>query len=339
MQTSWWYILDGAQHGPVSSEALHALIHQQHLMADTLVWRAEFADWRRIADIPELTRLLPAYSQKNLATPPEAWWYALDGNSQGPVDIEALQLLFLDGRLNGTTLVWTASMADWAPAETVPPLQAWLPLSPEPPPAPALSTAPEPAPADGPTYVPSDVPSSAAAAQHSAHPWRRFFARVLDIYLFLVPLMFFSGFILSSYLPGFAEWVQTPESLLPFMWLLLPVVMLIEACIYALFGTTVGKTLFGIRVTSDGTARLSAAAYGKRLWRVYWFGLATGFPLIHWIALLRQYWHCKKQGQTGYDQNRYTVVLNESSPLRMLFGLALLGVLFFTLWQLTRLLA
>src|SRR5690606_7397547 len=222
MPTSWWYILDGVQHGPVPSEALQALIHQQVLSADALVWRAEFADWRRIADVPELTAELPAYSRVNTLRATNEWWYAQDGASHGPVDPDTLRALLQQGRIDASNLVWNVALPDWTPAAELPELHPWLTAEPSEPPvlteAPSLTAA----------APPNVVTAPAAATLDIAGPWRRLFARLIDIYLLLIPIAFFSAFLLSSVFLPFAEWIQKPGASTVYTWLLLPVVMLIE---------------------------------------------------------------------------------------------------------------
>ncbi len=325
MHTSWWYLLDGAQHGPVSSDALQALIHQQALTADALVWRAEFADWRRIADVPELTRMLPAYSAVNAPVETDDWWYAQDGASHGPVDSDTLRALLRQGQLNEASLVWTTALPDWVPAAELPMLRTGLT------PAAAETPVTFEAPAMMAAAPSTALPVQPTMAFNTAGPWRRLFARLIDIYLLLIPVAFFSAFLLSSYFLPFALWIQKPGAATLYTWLLLPVVMLLEALIHAAFGNTIGKVLFGVRVTSNGVDRLSGGSYLKRQLRVYWYGLATGFPLIQLIAMIRQYLHCKKDGQTRYDAGQSIVIRTERGVFRSVFAALLLILLLFTM--------
>src|SRR5690606_22988795 len=104
MPTSWWYLLDGAQYGPISPDALQALIQQKTLVADTLVWHADLPNWQRIAATPVLTGWLPAYQSAPLPASTDSWWYAVGGLSQGPIDEPALRTLFEQGQLDAASL-------------------------------------------------------------------------------------------------------------------------------------------------------------------------------------------------------------------------------------------
>jgi hypothetical protein len=63
--------------------------------------------------------------------PSVQWFYARDGQQQGPVSFEALQQLGRQGGLTPGDLVWTQTMTQWQPASTVPGLVA-APVPPPP---------------------------------------------------------------------------------------------------------------------------------------------------------------------------------------------------------------
>jgi len=67
--------------------------------------------------------------------PPAASWHvAQAGQTLGPFSIEQLSQAVAAGQLTRSSLVWTAGMAGWLAAETVP---ALVPLfAPQPPPPP-----------------------------------------------------------------------------------------------------------------------------------------------------------------------------------------------------------
>src|SRR5437879_4477910 len=48
------------------------------------------------------------------------WYYAQDGNRQGPVPEDRLRELAAAGRLRPDDLVWQDGMPDWTPASRVP---------------------------------------------------------------------------------------------------------------------------------------------------------------------------------------------------------------------------
>ena len=66
------------------------------------------------------------------AAPP--WFYVKDGQTVGPVPADQLMAAVQGGDISGQTLVWTAGMAAWSAASTVPTLAAQFQTPPPPPP-------------------------------------------------------------------------------------------------------------------------------------------------------------------------------------------------------------
>lgn len=80
--------------------------------------------------------------------PNEAWYYARGNQQAGPVSLDELRQLARQGALSPADLVWTGTMADWQPAQSVPGLLAAVP-----PPPPAYPSAPPPV-----AYPPAGYP-------------------------------------------------------------------------------------------------------------------------------------------------------------------------------------
>jgi membrane protease subunit (stomatin/prohibitin family) len=77
----------------------------------------------------------PAAAPASAAPPPPpavAWHVAENGQSVGPMSVEQLAQMVAQGRLTGTTLVWSAGMAGWLPASQVPALAGLLQSAPPP---------------------------------------------------------------------------------------------------------------------------------------------------------------------------------------------------------------
>jgi hypothetical protein len=79
----------------------------------------------------------------------EQWYYAQNGQQQGPVSAEVFRRLAETGQLQPTDLVWKEGMANWAPARTV------------------AGVFPEP-----PTVVPAVVEPAAAVEPYGLGPTR-----------------------------------------------------------------------------------------------------------------------------------------------------------------------
>jgi len=97
-------------------------------------------------------------------------------------------------------------------------------------------------------------------------PWRRYWARCLDFSLY--------GTLVSLLLADF----QNRLLYIPIGTLF--ALLLIESALLSLFGTTVGKAIFGIRVRDPEGGNLSYSAALERTWTVLWEGEALRIPLI-----------------------------------------------------------
>lgn len=198
-----------------------------------------------------------------------------------------LSKLLLADKINASTLVWREGQAKWTPLADVSELQSVL------------------------RAIPPELPKPTVSAQRTQLPkaghWRRGFARLIDLWMIGMPLGGALGYILASSSLSFALWLQRPGSEYLFGWLNMPLVMLIEAGIFALFGSTPGKALLGIKVMTPDGGRLTGGQYLRRQWGVYWFGAWTFFPLISLIGIAIQQRRLIAGRETRYDEGHYEV--------------------------------
>jgi len=68
--------------------------------------------------------------------PAAAWHMTVNGQNQGPFEMNQLVAAIGQGQVQPTTLVWTAGMAAWTPAAQVPQLAGYFRSTPPPPPPP-----------------------------------------------------------------------------------------------------------------------------------------------------------------------------------------------------------
>jgi len=138
--------------------------------------------------------------------------------------------------------------------------------------------------------TPNAIPADAAL-----HPWRRYWARMLDLFLFFVAGGVVLQRILPIVLPGL--WtldVRDPRTLLAFAaWI--PV----ETLCLVLFGTTPGKALYGIRLSRPQGVTLRAAL--SRSAKVWFRGLGMAIPLVSIFTLVVAYERLARDGRTSWD--------------------------------------
>ncbi|HPR44615.1 RDD family protein [Ottowia sp.] len=239
----------------------------------------------------------------------EEWWYAIGDTRKGPVSLGTLRQLLLDRKVSEGTLVWREGREGWAPISEIPDFHEVV------------------------KAVPPELPKPTARehliALPLAGPWRRFFARLVDLWVIALPVSFVAAFALSKVSPAFGLWIQRPGSEYAFGWLILPFVLLVEAGIVALFGTTLGKALLGVKVTTIGAQSPTAAQYLQRQLGVYWYGLGTGFPFVSLFTMARQHGRIKAGRQAGYDEGKFNVKAPKLGVLRALSAIVVVLGLFF----------
>ncbi len=143
--------------------------------------------------------------------------------------------------------------------------------------------------------------------------WRRFFARFIDIWVIAVGLGFSTGALIAHLSPG---WLQ-----LPWVWVvggffLTGPVLIVEAIIFSVFGTTLGKALADIRVRDAQGRRPTGQQYFQRQWGVFWSGLGAGLPLIQLFAMGSQCQRIRTGRSASYDEGRFVVIGEKMDAFR-----------------------
>lgn len=238
----------------------------------------------------------------------DGWWYAIEDTRKGPVSLEHLRELLIERKVSEGTLVWREGLDNWGPLSEVPELNNII------------------------KSIPPDLPKLSEVEKLTslppAGPWRRFFARSVDMWVIVVPMSIAAVYVGSTASAQFSSWIQQPVSQVLFGWLLTPLILLIEALIYALFGTTPGKTLLGVVIGTTNRQPLSAKQYLQRLIGVYWYGYATGIPIISLFTLARQRSHLKSGRQATYDEGKYQAKAHKLSVARALLASAIVIIMF-----------
>lgn len=128
------------------------------------------------------------------------------------------------------------------------------------------------------------------------HPWRRYFARMID-HTIVNALLYFFAVVVIRMRPvseGMGTLIRIAS------WLaLVPT----EAALLHYFGTTPGKWIMGIRIAYYEGGRLSFAAALQRTWQAVMRGTAFGVPILTDICMLWQY--CKLTGRSWRRFQRY----------------------------------
>jgi formylglycine-generating enzyme required for sulfatase activity len=239
------------------------------------------------------------------------WWYASGGTRKGPISTDVLRQKLLNGSVTTSDLVWTEGMSEWTAVCNVPVLNKMIQALPPELPKTAVSRPSEPFVATEPS--PLVAPATAPAF---AGPWRRLCARLIDLWVIGLPTVFFVAFFLPPVWPGFAQWLQQPGADIALGFFVFPLVLVVEAIIFGLLGTTIGKGLLGIKVTTVAQKTPTFSQYLHRQFGVYFAGLGTGFPLAFWFTFARQYRRLKTGLPASYDEKKFVVTAEKISFFR-----------------------
>ncbi|MEK8127096.1 RDD family protein [Paenibacillus filicis] len=133
-------------------------------------------------------------------------------------------------------------------------------------------------------------------------PWVRFWARTLDYYTFVFVL----GLIWEFMFPGFLE--QIRSILLSLLYAL--VWLIVEGLFLTLFGTTLGKWIFGISIFNENGERLTPVQSFRRSLLVWWRGTGIGIGLPKLIAAILGHSRLVREGITTWDRDMELVVVH-----------------------------
>jgi uncharacterized membrane protein YhaH (DUF805 family)/uncharacterized RDD family membrane protein YckC len=159
--------------------------------------------------------------------------------------------------------------------------------------------------------IPRAKPLIESAAQHSVveanyiSPWDRYFARVIDT----IFVGWVSIFLILAIAPDFLE---MGSGNLGFVVVLISPILLNALCL-GLIGTTLGKSMFGIRVKRRDGSLLGIWLALKREMLVYLKGLGMGIPFVNIVTLYLAYLSLKEKKITAWDRDLGLVVVRSPS--------------------------
>ncbi|KAG7390695.1 HIV Tat-specific factor 1 [Phytophthora boehmeriae] len=124
-----WLYLDaatGQQKGPVPEPVVKKLLRKGLLQPQQLVWTQRLKEWTAISSVEPFAAYCRVWAS--------VWFYMAEGEASagkgsaraGPVTTQQLVKLFVDGAVDGMTLVWTQELKDWKPIGEVPELKEFL---------------------------------------------------------------------------------------------------------------------------------------------------------------------------------------------------------------------
>ncbi|ETN22172.1 hypothetical protein PPTG_02190 [Phytophthora nicotianae INRA-310] len=129
MTAELWLYLDavtGQQKGPVSAPIIKKLLRKGVIQPQQLVWTQRLSEWTAIASVEPFESYLRVWTA--------VWYYMAEDPTNpskesvrtGPNTTQQLVQLFVDGEVDGMTLVWSQQLDGWKPIGEVPSLKEFL---------------------------------------------------------------------------------------------------------------------------------------------------------------------------------------------------------------------
>jgi uncharacterized protein len=163
----------------------------------------------------------------------------------------------------------------------------------------------------------ASLPKDHKQIARTLHPARRFFARNIDLCVATIIIGVVRGLFDFPEMNELAYQMVAGLALVP-----------LEGAQIALFGSTVGKLLYGITLTSKDGPRISLGQSMRRSFNVYLGGVGLYLPLVSLYFVNRGYRELLTERQTGWDVACGTVV--KHSPLgiarKLLLAFAWIGI-------------
>ena len=226
------------------------------------------------------------------------WWYVESKKKKGPVETEDLNELLQAEKITINTMAWCKGMEDWRPICDIKELTALKAVIPPPIPVNGLES--------------TDYKWAGA--------WRRFFARIFDVWWESLLTGLVSAYIAAQVIPGYYEWIMKPDSGYLFAFVTFPLIFIFDAIIHRLFGNTPGKALLGLKVKGSNGLPLSFKNYLGRNLRVYFSGFGMGVPLINLFTMGYQARRMGEGRHASYDEGKERgVYAKPISVLRRVF--------------------
>jgi uncharacterized RDD family membrane protein YckC len=303
-QRLWWYIDEEDSWGPVTQDALRDLVVSGRLGHSFLVWSPGLDDWRPIDSVAELGALFqpppsPSQGQRWSAWPLEQQTTVFNPPSHEPRAPE-----------RPPEAAGDSDSRTSPPADSSPHLPAVVGAElakgqPE-------SAAPEPpiVVIDYSERITPDLASrpSSVAPLAPAGPWRRFFARAFDLQ--------WESFIVAAltvWLVPVKIWTS-PYATLALIFTTLPLALVLDALVSAVFGATPGKALLGLKVVDLHAEPLKASGYLARNAALWVEGLGLGVPVLTLITLFVALRKVRHKQSAAWDRAKGSRVLHQPKP-------------------------
>lgn len=137
-------------------------------------------------------------------------------------------------------------------------------------------------------------------------PWRRYFARSLDLLFYSIIWYVFLALVMGVNITARSAGENILDNIVALL-----VMLLVEPVLLALFGTTPGKWILGLRVTDNEGERLTFGEALVRTWKVCLHGMGLGIPIWSIVRLWRSYKICVEEETQEWEYHSAVTLKDE----------------------------
>jgi len=174
---------------------------------------------------------------------------------------------------------------------------------------------------NGPAQDPAELARQESSGSQR-RPWIRYWARITDLFI----LSIIAGTILGVIYPPI---LQLNSVLFGMMIIFL--LNFVEPAMFAIWGTTLGKALFKVRVRNSDGSKLSYSDALGRILKVWIYGDGLGIPFVSLYTLVKSHNQLTNQGITSWDEDKGFVVTHQLLGVWRVIGILTIFAVFFGL--------
>ena len=253
------------------------------------------------------------------------FYVSIEGKREGPFTLFKMGDLLSEGRIDLDSLAWHRDLEEWKPIRNIPALDSVLPREKEEDPEKELPPVPEKQEKEPDQDLPpGEVIAAEPVLAREVRPFTRFWARMFD-YSLVNSIIFLAAspdFIQPRQNESFTDfWVRYMEyqnseemaAIAQTYFIAMLSWHFLEGVLIYLFGTTPGKALMGIRISSLDGSRISALKSVGRSFYVYALGMGFYLLPLMLIGMVFGFFRLLGSGTTSWDQHLRIHV--ETKPL------------------------
>lgn len=162
------------------------------------------------------------------------------------------------------------------------------------------------------------------------YPWRRYLARSFDSSLYQIIwlwILFFTFHVNFINLNGFLTFLNSFVGII--------IMIFLEPLLLHLFGTTLGKLIFGLHIESEDGSYPSYKAGLARTWNLLGVGMGYCIPILHLVMLWKSYIRCTEKTLQPWENEiyyKFTYRIKDKKWYRgVFFVIATIGLIFLSI--------